>query len=92
MRIDHPDLELAATPQLSTIVFRHREADLTDAIRASLYASGAAMVAATTVEGERWLKLTLLNPAASLEDLRAVLQRVVDAGHELADELEEAAS
>ena len=89
---DHPDLELAATPQLSTVVLRHREADLTDAIRARLYASGTAMVAATTVEGERWLKLTLLNPAATLDDLRGVLERVVAAGDELAAELEEVAS
>ncbi len=89
---DHPDLELAATPQLSTVVLRHRETHLTDAIRARLYASGKAMVAATTVAGERWLKLTLLNPAATLEDLRGVLDRVVVAGDELAEELEEVAS
>lgn len=80
---DHPDLELAATPQLSTVVLRHR-LGLSDDIRSHLYASGTAMVAATTVDGERWLKLTLLNPAAGLADLRAVLDRVVAAGHELA--------
>lgn len=80
---DHPDLELAAEPQLSTVVLRHR-VGLTDEIRARLQAGGRALVAATTVDGERWLKLTLLNPAATPADLRGVLDRVVDAGHELA--------
>ncbi|WP_309081038.1 pyridoxal-dependent decarboxylase [Zhihengliuella sp.] len=57
----HPDLELAAEVQLSTVVFRyvprHAKLDsarldaLQDAIRAELYASGRAMVAATTVRG-----------------------------------------
>jgi glutamate/tyrosine decarboxylase-like PLP-dependent enzyme len=79
---DHPDLELAAEPTLSTVVLRHR-VGLTDEIRARLHAGGRAMVAATTVDGERWLKLTLLNPAATLDDLRAVLDLVVEAGREL---------
>jgi glutamate/tyrosine decarboxylase-like PLP-dependent enzyme len=79
---DHPDLELAAEPTLSTVVLRHR-VGLTDEIRARLHAGGRAMVAATTVDGERWLKLTLLNPAATLDDLRSVLDLVVDAGREL---------
>ncbi|GAA3703028.1 lysine decarboxylase DesA [Zhihengliuella alba] len=57
----HPDLELAADVQLTTVVFRYapRHAGLDaagldalqDAVRAELYASGRAMVAATTVRG-----------------------------------------
>jgi glutamate/tyrosine decarboxylase-like PLP-dependent enzyme len=78
----HPDLLLAARPQLSTVVLRHR-LGLTDEIRARLHAGGRAMVAATTVDGERWLKLTLLNPVATPADLRGVLDLVVDAGREL---------
>lgn len=85
-------LELAATPQLSTVVFRYRPAGTTEAvadaltplIRATLYERGTAMVAATRVDGRRWLKLTLLNPLATADDLRAILRHVVAVGDELA--------
>ncbi|WP_102157314.1 pyridoxal phosphate-dependent decarboxylase family protein [Zhihengliuella halotolerans] len=96
----HPELELAAEAQLSTVVFRfvpagHDDAApgaaialnaLQDEIRASLYSSGEAMVAATTVDGARHLKLTLLNPRATLADLEAVLTAVVVAGARLTEE------
>ncbi|MCO1339410.1 pyridoxal-dependent decarboxylase [Kocuria polaris] len=96
----HPELELAAEAQLSTVVFRfvpsgHDGAAtgaaaalnaLQDEIRASLYSSGEAMVAATTVDGARHLKLTLLNPRATLADLEAVLTAVVVAGTRLTEE------
>ncbi|GHD03151.1 pyridoxal phosphate-dependent decarboxylase family protein [Zhihengliuella salsuginis] len=96
----HPDLELAADVQLSTVVFRYLPAAhdgaapldpaavnaLQDSIRAALYSSGEAMVAATTVDGARHLKLTLLNPRATLADLDAVLAAVVVAGDRLSRE------
>jgi L-2,4-diaminobutyrate decarboxylase len=95
-RIDaHPDLEVAAPPQLSTIVFRYRPAGLPDEtadqlvgrIRSRLYDSGEAMVAATRADGRRWLKLTLLNPMATAEDLARVTDAVVAAGRALEAEL-----
>lgn len=79
------DLEIAAPPHLSTIVFRYRPADppedaeldeVNDAIRSELYRSGTAMVAATSVNGRRHLKLTLLNPMASLEDILVIVAHV----------------
>ncbi|WKN49873.1 aspartate aminotransferase family protein [Nocardioides sp. Arc9.136] len=92
---DHPDLELAATPQLSTVVFRYRPAGLAEdtadllagRIRATLYERGAAMVAATKVDGRCWLKLTLLNPMATLEDVLAVTDAVAGLGRELTAEV-----
>ncbi len=68
-----PDVELAAAPQLSTIVFRwlpdgadeDEVARLNEAVRAELFDAGRALVAATRVDGRRFLKLTLLNPAAT---------------------------
>ena len=89
-RLDE-SLELAAAPQLSTVVFRYRgdltedEADLLNPrIRAALYESGRAMVAATKVDGRCWLKLTLLNPLATVDDVLAVTRQVVAVGDELA--------
>lgn len=88
---EHPDVELAAQPELSTIVLRYRPAGLsaarasalTDRIRAEAYASGRTMVAATTVDGERWLKLTLLNPATTAAQALAAVDHLVALGERL---------
>ncbi|WP_377325564.1 pyridoxal phosphate-dependent decarboxylase family protein [Pimelobacter simplex] len=93
---DAADLEFAAAPELSTLVFRYvppgpaldeqRSAALNNAIREALYASGRAMVAATKVDGVQHLKLTLLNPMATLTDITAVLDLVRATGARLAPE------
>lgn len=83
------EFEIAAAPSLSTLVFRYRPAGptvqgasadgldkLNTEIRAALYASGEAMVAATKVDGRIHLKLTLLNPLADVEDILGVLDLV----------------
>ena len=88
-----PDIEVAAAPQLSTIVFRHRPAGLDEealarhnaAIRAELFDEGRALVAATRVDGRSYLKLTLLNPLATLDDVLGVVAMVREAGERLAD-------
>ncbi|WP_232677945.1 aspartate aminotransferase family protein [Nocardioides sp. R-C-SC26] len=88
------DVELAAVPQLSTVVFRFRPPamsedaadDLVPRIRAALYERGLAMVAATRVDGRRWLKLTLLNPAATPADIERIVDLVVELGRELGTE------
>ncbi|MFB9314132.1 pyridoxal phosphate-dependent decarboxylase family protein [Nocardioides plantarum] len=85
------DIEVAAAPQLSTIVFRYRPAGLSVAacdrlsplVRAALYARGAAMVAATKVDGHAWLKLTLLNPMATAADILGIVDEIATIGDEL---------
>jgi L-2,4-diaminobutyrate decarboxylase len=80
------DFELAAPPQLSTLVFRYRPlleggnrvaedtADaLNPAIRAAVFASGEAVVAGTKVAGRHYLKFTLLNAEATLEDIAQII-------------------
>ncbi|WP_427017127.1 pyridoxal phosphate-dependent decarboxylase family protein [Pseudarthrobacter sp. P1] len=79
---EDPDFDLAATPALSTLVFRYRPAgmdeDAADAlnprIRASVFASGEAVVAGTTVDGRHFLKFTLLNAETTLGDLRQIVE------------------
>ncbi len=95
-----PDFELAAEPQLSTLVFRYRPrqpgAGLSDAtadrlnqeIRAAVFASGEAVVAGTTVAGRHYLKFTLLNAAAGVEDIRAILELLRATGASLLDAAE----
>ncbi|WP_375000717.1 pyridoxal phosphate-dependent decarboxylase family protein [Aeromicrobium sp. CTD01-1L150] len=92
---DDPDFEIRVAPTLSTLVFRYRPdgvgEDLSDElnprIRSALFRDGRAVVAGTRVEGRAWLKLTLLNPAATLEDVCSVLEQVRAAGRDLLDEL-----
>ncbi|MDQ0692771.1 glutamate/tyrosine decarboxylase-like PLP-dependent enzyme [Arthrobacter sp. W4I7] len=80
------DFELAAPPQLSTLVFRYRPrledggrlsedaADvLNPALRAAVFASGEAVVAGTKVRGRHYLKFTLLNAEATLEDISGII-------------------
>lgn len=80
------DFELAAPPHLSTLVFRYRPrledgerlaedtADaLNPAIRAAVFASGKAVVAGTRVGGRHYLKFTLLNAEATLEDIAGII-------------------
>jgi L-2,4-diaminobutyrate decarboxylase len=88
---DLPDMEVAAPPGLSTLVFRYRpEAGtvelgaLNAQIRAELYRRGNSMVAATKLGGDTWLKLTLLNPQATVEDIGGVLEEVRAVGAGLA--------
>ncbi|MEO9324980.1 aminotransferase class V-fold PLP-dependent enzyme [Nocardioides sp. C4-1] len=96
---DSDHLELAADPQLSTVVLRYRprglsvdNADrLTPLIRSTLYERGAAMVAATKVDGHAWLKLTLLNPMATVADIVGILDEVEAIGAGLLDAEEGAA-
>jgi L-2,4-diaminobutyrate decarboxylase len=90
------DFELAAPPQLSTLVFRYRPrlkgggrlsedaADtLNPAIRAAVFASGEAVVAGTKVGGRHYLKFTLLNAEATLEDIAGIVDLLRRTGAEL---------
>ena len=93
------DVEFAAAPELSTLVFRYLPAGadgdvdenalaaLNNAVRAELYASGTAMVAATRVDGVAHLKLTLLNPMASTADIVGIFDTIREVGARLAPDL-----
>ena len=99
-----PDFELAAEPQLSTLVFRYRPLlddgtrladDAADsvnpAIRAHVFASGEAVVAGTKVAGRHFLKFTLLNAEATLEDISGIIELLRGTGAGLLKRQEAAA-
>ena len=85
---DMGDIEIAADPQLSTLVFRYRPVGVPDhevdrintRIRAELFDGGRAMVAATKVGGVCFLKFTLLNPKATRDDILGIVELIRDAG------------
>jgi L-2,4-diaminobutyrate decarboxylase len=82
------DFELLGEPTLNAVVFRYRHPDVDDgatgelnaAVRRELLGDGRAVVARTTVDGRTCLKLTLLNPAATLDDVAAILNAVRECG------------
>ncbi|WP_329109923.1 pyridoxal-dependent decarboxylase [Micromonospora sp. NBC_01699] len=79
-----PDLELAADPVLTTVVFRYRagvrSSRVNAALRRRLLVDGSAVVGRTDVADAVWLKLTLLNPHATTADVDALLDLVIRAG------------
>ncbi|WP_306366166.1 aspartate aminotransferase family protein [Nocardiopsis sp. CC223A] len=80
----HPRLQLAASPSLTTVVFRYdagADSDEVNArLRRRLLQEGRAVVGRTRINGRVWLKLTLLNPGTTVEDTAALLAEVVAAG------------
>lgn len=96
-----PELELVGRTQLSTVLFRVRPEGVDDTtrdalvagVRRVLFESGRALVAKTVIDGRPCLKLTLLNPETTLDDIRLILAMVKDAAITLAGiapELDEA--
>lgn len=87
-----PELELVARTQLSTVLFRVRpdgaspavQDELVAGVRRVLFESGRALVAKTVIDGRPCLKLTLLNPDTTLDDVRVILDMVKDAATGLA--------
>lgn len=98
--VGDPDFELIGRTDLSTVLFRfapqglapeHADA-LVPQVRRVLFDSGRTLVAKTVIDGRPCLKLTLLNPDTTLDDVRAVLDLVRSAargllaGEELLDD------
>jgi L-2,4-diaminobutyrate decarboxylase len=85
------DFRLVGATDLSTVLFRYQpdglDAERADAlvpqVRRVLFDSGRALVAKTVIDGRPCLKLTLLNPDATLADIRGVLELVRSAAHGL---------
>lgn len=85
---ENPFLEVLERPMTHMLLFRYvGDADdldeVNDAIRERLFERGSCAVARTRHDGSTWLKLTLLNPATEVDDLRAVLDDVVRTGLEI---------
>ena len=80
-----PRLELVMQPQLASVLFRYRPEQLSDSAQIALFnqrigdallESGRANVGVTEHAGMTCLKLTLLNPTVTLEDIKLLLALV----------------
>jgi L-2,4-diaminobutyrate decarboxylase len=83
--------ELIHKPELSTLVFRYKAAGIKDDkihnhinlyIKNSLFKSGQASVASTKINGNVYLKFTLLNPVSTIDDLMNIIGLIKDKGTE----------
>jgi len=79
-------LELLHRPELGCVGFRYRpdgdvDADaLNDRIRRDLFDRGLAVVGHTRISGRKCLKLTLLNPATTGDEVANLLEQIVRHG------------
>jgi L-2,4-diaminobutyrate decarboxylase len=76
-----PDLELACSPQINSVVFRYRASNqINQKIRLQLIEQGEAIIAQTKIADLIYLKFTLLNPRSQLSDVRSLLQNIKQIG------------
>ncbi|WP_345830789.1 aspartate aminotransferase family protein (plasmid) [Pantoea sp. BRR-3P] len=87
-----PRLELVMQPQLASVLFRYRPEQLSDVSQIALFNqrigdalldSGRANVGVTENQGVTCLKLTLLNPTVTLEDVKVLLALVEKTANQL---------
>lgn len=91
---EQPSLELVMKPQLASVLFRFRPEQLANSSDAAiallnqqigdaLLESGRANVGVTEHNGVTCLKMTLLNPTVTLEDIKLLLALVEKTAHPL---------
>lgn len=91
---EQPSLELVMEPQLASVLFRYRPASLATAddaaialinqkIGDALLDSGRANVGVTESDGVTCLKMTLLNPTVTLQDIKVLLALVEKTAEQL---------
>jgi L-2,4-diaminobutyrate decarboxylase len=81
----NPRFELYQDPVLTTVIFRYLpefgDIDSVNAeLRRALLREGIAVVGRTELDGSVWLKLTLLNPNTTGDEIEALLASVLAAG------------
>lgn len=87
--LDKTVFDVLTSPSLTTLVFRylpHKYNDLDKVntinveIRKALFNSGEALIASTKIEGRVYLKLTLLNPSATIHDIQEIIELIKKEG------------
>ncbi len=71
---DEPDIEVAVEPQSNIVCFRLAGSDaLQLEMRRRLTQHGEFYISTAEALGRRWLRLALMNPATTLDDIKALL-------------------
>jgi L-2,4-diaminobutyrate decarboxylase len=86
---DH--FELAVEPESNIICFRYAPEDYDEvtinqtnaAIRDKIVKEGSFYIVQAELDGKIWIRLTIINPVTSVNDLEALLKRISDLGRNL---------
>ncbi|WP_075341784.1 pyridoxal phosphate-dependent decarboxylase family protein [Tenacibaculum agarivorans] len=87
--LNNPNFEVAHVPELSTVVFRYKNSeaqhepthdDVNLYIKSFLYRSGKASIASTKLNGNIYLKFTLLNPKNTINNLLNIIKMIEETG------------
>lgn len=71
-----PDFDLLTEPQANIVCFRLRGADDQGRLRRRVNESGAFYLVQAGIGGETWLRVTLMNPLTTDDDLAALLDAI----------------
>ena len=79
---DRRDFECPFPPDTNIVCFRYGQDDaLQDLIRDQLMVSGQFHITSATVDGRRWLRLTVSNPRTDEATIEALLDAIEEAAH-----------
>jgi L-2,4-diaminobutyrate decarboxylase len=84
-------LQLVTEPESNIICFRYISENIDDmtlnginsAIRDQIIKEGSFYIVQVELEGKIWIRLTIINPVTSIDDLKSLLKRVLAIGKEL---------
>lgn len=87
---ENKELELAVEPDANIVCFRFAQNAKTDSelnrinasIRDTIIKEGSFYIVQTELEGKLWLRTTIINPVTNEDDLRELIQRVIELGVE----------
>jgi L-2,4-diaminobutyrate decarboxylase len=87
-------LELAVAPESNIVCFRYAANGYGDlalnhinaAVRDKIIKEGSFYIVQTELDGKIWLRLTIINPVTSQDNLSALLQRVLQIGEDIRKE------
>ncbi|MCA1756575.1 MAG: aminotransferase class I/II-fold pyridoxal phosphate-dependent enzyme [Bacteroidales bacterium] len=79
-----PDFELLTPPQSNIVCFRHIQEGKSptelnahnDLLREKLIADGTFYIVKTTVDGNVWLRVTIINPLTGMETLKRLIEKL----------------
>jgi L-2,4-diaminobutyrate decarboxylase len=88
-----PDFELAVEPESNIVCFRYAPHGydenylnkLNSLIRETIIKEGSFYIVQTELEGKIWIRLTIINPVTSLDNLSKLIRRIKDLGLKTVD-------
>jgi L-2,4-diaminobutyrate decarboxylase len=82
------DMELVTEPESNIVCFRYAPGlyeestlnKINSAIRDKIIKEGSFYIVQTELSGKIWLRITIINPSTSLENLKKLLERIKEIG------------